>query len=67
MHHEAKRDTSTYADDLRAVDALVDNADGGQIWQVLDYAAHMSVSVAEAYQVIIGDLPDDDRLRPTDR
>jgi hypothetical protein len=45
------------AEELQAVDALIDHADGDQIWQVLDYAERQSVPVAEAYSAIIGDLP----------
>jgi hypothetical protein len=46
--------------DLRAVDVLVDRADGDEIWRVLDYAEHNAVPIAEAYQAVIGDLPSSD-------
>jgi hypothetical protein len=46
--------------DLRAVDALVEDADGDEIWRVLDYAERQSVPIAEAYQAIIGNLPSAD-------
>lgn len=46
--------------ELRAVDVLVDRADGDEIWRVLDYAERNSVPIAEAYQAVIGDLPSSD-------
>jgi hypothetical protein len=55
--------SGTHVDDeLKAVEALVDHADGDQIWQVLDYAERRSVPVAEAYLAIMGELP---AQRPT--
>ena len=60
MDEDAQQASICVDHDLRAVDALVDTADGDQIWRVLDYAERRSVSVAEAYQAVIGDLPADD-------
>ena len=50
-------------EELQAVEALVDHADGDQIWQVLDYAERRSVPVAEAYLAIMGNLPGTTDLR----
>ena len=42
-------------DELQAVDALVDTADGDLIWRVLDHAQRHAVSVAVAYRAIVHD------------
>ena len=58
MRRETRQASDTNLDEeLQAVEALVDHADGDQIWQVLDYAERRSVPVAEAYLAIMGNLP----------
>jgi hypothetical protein len=64
MRRETRQASDTNLDEeLQAVEALVDHADGDQIWQVLDYAERRSVPVAEAYLAIMGNLPGTTDLR----
>ncbi len=60
MDQDATATSTRIDDELRAVDALVNDADGDEIWRVLDYAERHSVPIAEAYQAIVGDLPSGD-------